>query len=344
MSYTRLAILAVVAAFLVGAGDRPDAAAPAVTTREFIYDRAPFPSCHASTLAQSADGTVVAAWFGGRNEGAADVAIWTARLRDGKWSDPQRVTGATDAAGHAVPTWNPVLFQRPAGDLLLFYKAGPSPAKWWGMMTSSKDGGSTWAEPRRLPDGILGPIKNKPILLPGDRLLCPSSDESDGWQLKVEQTDDFGLHWHQSPPLNDGRTVRAIQPTFLDHGDGHVQLLCRTASDRIYQSWSADSGKTWGALQATDLPNPNSGIDAVQLRDGRSLLVYNPSSSTRHPIAVAVSADGKAWGDPVVLEDTDGPELSYPAVIQTADGLVHVTYTWKRTRIRHVVIDPARLK
>jgi predicted neuraminidase len=92
-----------------------------------------------------------------------------------------------------------------------------------------------------------------------------------------------------------------------------------------------------------DLPNPNSGTDAVTLRDGRHLLVYNHTAKGRSPLNVAVSTDGDTWQAALVLENEPG-EYSYPAVIQTADGLVHAVYTWKRQRIKHVVIDPAKLQ
>ena len=96
-------------------------------------------------------------------------------------------------------------------------------------------------------------------------------------------------------------------------------------------------------MKATSLPNPNAGIDAVMLRDGRGLLVYNHTEKGRSPLNVAVSSDGKLWNAALVLEDKPG-EYSYPAVIQTTDGLVHITYTWKRQRIKHVVIDPTKLR
>ena len=84
----------------------------------------------------------------------------------------------------------------------------------------------------------------------------------------------------------------------------------------------------------------------MQLKDGRSLLVYNDSDTpkVRRPLNVALSHDGKTWGKPILIEDTNGPQLSYPAVIQTSDGLVHITYTWERQLIRHVVLDPAKLE
>ena len=95
-------------------------------------------------------------------------------------------------------------------------------------------------------------------------------------------------------------------------------------------------------MKTTALPNPSSGIDAVMLSDSRALVVYNHTERGRNVLNIAVSSDGKSWKAAQVLENHPG-EYSYPAVIQTADGFVHVTYTWKRERIKHVVIDPRKL-
>jgi predicted neuraminidase len=90
----------------------------------------------------------------------------------------------------------------------------------------------------------------------------------------------------------------------------------------------------------TSLPHPNAGLDAVKLADGRVLLVYNHTPKGRTPLNVAVSADdGDTWHMRMALEDEPG-EYSYPAVIQARDGSVHVTYTWRRERIKHVVLSP----
>ena len=96
-------------------------------------------------------------------------------------------------------------------------------------------------------------------------------------------------------------------------------------------------------MTATALPNPSAGIDALRLADSRFLLVYNPTTTGRDRLEVAVSADGKAWRRGVVLEASPG-EHSYPAMIQSRDGLVHVTYTWKRERIKHVILAPAAIQ
>ena len=213
------------------------------------------------------------------------------------------------------------------------------------MLASSADDGRTWSPARRLPGGILGPIKNKPIALPDGSLLCPSSQEDAdlGWRAFIERTPDLGRTWEVSAgPLNDGKALAAIQPSFLRHPGGRLQVLCRTRQGKIGESWSEDSGRSWSPMALTDLPNPNSGTDAVTLADGRHVLVSNPVTKGRTPLVVLVSADGKGWRRALVLEDGPG-EFSYPAVIQGADGMVHVGYTWKRERIKHVAIDPSKL-
>jgi predicted neuraminidase len=310
---------------------------------EFIFESAPFPSCHASTIVETTRG-LVAAWFGGTAERNPDVGIWVARLENGGWTTPVEVANGVQSPELRYPTWNPVLFQPKTGPLLLFYKVGPSPSAWWGMVTTSADGGRTWSAPQRLPDGILGPIKNKPIQLPNGDLLAGSSTENNGWQVHFERSSDNGRTWTATPPINDGAAIAAIQPSLLLHPDRRLQAVGRTRSGKLFETWSSDGGATWAPLALMSLPNPSAGIDAATLRDGRVVLVYNHTAAGRSPLNVAVSSDGRAWQAALVLESEPGQEFSYPAVIQTSDGLVHVTYTWHRKRIRHAVIDPAKLK
>jgi len=314
----------------------------AILSSEFIFETAPFPSCHASTIVETERG-LVAAWFGGTAERNPDVGIWVSRLENGKWTPPVEVANGVQSADQRFPTWNPVLFQPAKGPLLLFYKVGPSPSTWWGMMTTSADSGRTWSPPTRLADGILGPIKNKPVQLPNGDLLAGSSTEHAGWQLHFERSTDNGRTWTATPPLNDGKEIPAIQPSILFHKDGRLQAVGRTRSGKIFEIWSADAGKTWGELALTALPNPSAGTDAVTLRDGRQLLVYNHTATGRSPLNVAISSDGKTWNPVLVLEEEAGSEFSYPAVIQTKDGRVHITYTWKRRLIKHAVIDASKL-
>ena len=308
-----------------------------VVRREFVFKEGPFRQCHASTLAESRGG-LVAAWFGGDHEKARNVSIYVARSDEtGGWTRPVRV-----ASGGGVACWNPVLCQPSSGPLLLFYKVGPRTATWWGMMRTSNDGGKTWSRATRLPEGILGPIKDKPLELPDGTLLCGSSEELGGERVHMERTPDLGRTWSRTPDLNDPTRISAIQPTLLPLGGSRVRALGRTRQGRVFAIDSKDGGRTWGAMRLLDVPNPNSGIDAVRLRDGRYLLVYNDTPDGRSSLDVAISTDAERWRRTMGLEEGPG-EYSYPAVIQTADGMVHVTYTWKRKRIRHVVLDPRRL-
>jgi predicted neuraminidase len=325
----------------------PSGNATSVARADFVFESAPFASAHASTVVETRDGLVVA-WFGGTREGAPDVGIWLARQVRGSWTPPVEVANGVDPDGTRYPCWNPVLFDMPDG-LLLFYKVGPSPQRWWGMVRTSRDGGRTFGAARRLPDGILGPIKNKPVRLADGAVVAPSSTESpetpSAWRVHFERTLDGGVTWTAAaPPAGpDAAPIDAIQPSLLVHPGDRLQAVGRTRSGRVFETWSGDGGRTWTALGLTALPNPNSGLDAVTLRDGRYLIVYNHTPKGRSPLNVAVSRDGRTWEAALVLESEPG-EYSYPAAIEAADGRVHVTYTWKRQRIKHVVIDPAQLK
>jgi len=332
---------------------------PAVVATEFIHEPSAYPSCHAATIVETAGGGLVAAWFGGTAEGNPDVGIWLSRQEGGKWAPSINVVDGVQPDGTRYPAWNPVLFQPRDGPLLLFCKVGPSPQQWWGLLTTSADGGRTWSRPRRLPAGVIGPDKNKPVQLANGALLCGSSTEepAHGWRVHLELTSDLGRTWSRVGPLDPGgEKFNAIQPGILVHPDGRLQLLCRTREMAVVTSWSSDQGRTWTPLARTGLASPNSGLDAVTLADGRHVLVYNrrdpaappPAADdwgVRWPLNLSVSPDGVNWTMALTLESKplrDG--YAYPAVIQTRDGLVHVVYTWNREKIKHVVIDPRRLR
>ncbi|CAD1794187.1 exported exo-alpha-sialidase [Xanthomonas arboricola pv. juglandis] len=343
-------LVASLAAFAVHAEPRMPPPSPIVLS-EFIADPAPTSQAHASTLLETRAGTLLAAWFGGTHEGAADVGVWLAQRGVRQWQPPRRLADGAHAGadGAALPAWNPVLFQSSAGPVQLYYKLGPNPRQWWGLRITSDDDGAHWSPPQRLPDGILGPIKNKPVQLPNGRILSPSSSEDRGWRAHLEWSDDDGAHWQRGMPLNDPAVIGAIQPSVLLHADGRVQVLGRSQQDKVFSTFSNDGSLHWQPMQLLAVENPNAGTDAVMLRDGRALLVYNPGIAGKHwwdgrgTLAVALSADGVHWQRALTLEHSAKDEFSYPAVIQTRDGLVHISYTWKRQRIKHVVLDPTRL-
>ncbi len=284
----------------------------------------------------------MAAWFGGTRERHPNVGIWLSRYVDRRWTAPVEVANGIESPEQRYPCWNPVLFQPTRGPLLLFYKVGPSPSTWWGVLKTSDDAGQAWSAASRLPDGILGPIKNRPVELPGGKILCGSSTEHAGWRAHFEWTTDLGKTWSKTEAINDPAQIGAIQPALLLHLDGVVQAVGRSQQGKIWETVTRDQGATWNPMSLTGLPNPNSGLDAVTLADGRHVLVYNHTPRGRSPLNVAVSADGKKWQAALVLEREPG-EYSYPAVMQAKDGSVHITYTWKRQRVKHVVVAPAKL-
>lgn len=328
---------------------------------ELIYplDNRPTPQVHASTIVETPSG-MVAAFFAGTREKHPDVGIRVSRLEGGTWTRPEEVANGVESDTLRYPCWNPVLFQPKEGPLLLFYKVGPSPMDWWGMVMSSTDDGRTWSTPQKIGEDpkvghLLGPIKNKPIQLADGTIINPSSIELvDGeevkWMTHFEVSKDNGSTWQVIGPINDGITFDAIQASILQHKDGRLQILCRTRQNVISTSWSSDQGKSWSEMEATSLPNPSSGTDAVTLADGRHLLVYNHSTregeepKARNILNLAISTDGIDWQPVMTLENEPNRSgYSYPAIIQSKDGLVHLTYTYDRESVKYVVIDPSSL-
>jgi alpha-L-fucosidase len=317
-----------------------------VLSEAFIFEEAPFAQCHASTLVGMVDGSVMAAWFGGTHERHPDVAIYASSNTSGNWSDPKLIANGVVSDTLRYPCWNPVLFANNRDQVVMFYKVGPSPSTWWGMYSIMDDNKKVWSESRRLPDGILGPIKNKPIQIGDELVLSPSSVEiEDGaiWKSHVEISADGGATWTKSH-IPSGEGIKTIQPTLLYLPNGDIKALLRSNQDVIMESVSSDSGLTWSKASTTSVPNPNSGIDAVSLKEGGYLLVYNPGvsgedwSNGREKLNLAYSSDGNLWHDILKLEDHEKGEFSYPAIIQDSQGTVHITYTYDRSKIKYLKI------
>lgn len=320
-----------------------------IITDQFIYDTAPFPSVHAATIAETPSG-LIAAFFGGAYEGSPDVNIYVSKQSSGVWGKPVQVADGMVSDTLVKACYNPVLFRYGDGEILLFYKIGKNVQDWSGYLIRSLDDGQTWSGPEALPAGFLGPIKNKPELI-GDKLICASSTENDGWQVHMEITADRGRTWHKSQVINS-KPWNIIQPSLLKHKDGKLQVICRSQDEQLISAFSSDNGETWGDPVALYLPNNNSGTDAVTLGDGRHLLVYNHCRArqsayvekARTPINVALSDDGITWKASLILEDSCIGEYSYPSVIQGSDGYVHILYTWRREKIKYVKLDPSLLE
>lgn len=379
----------------------------AILSDEFLYEKASFPECHGATIVELKNGDLVASFFGGTKERNPDCCIWVCRKPKGtkEWTSPQLAadgvfsikdaqatlagidstcTPVTNARGKLIARrkacWNPVLFQIPGGDLILFYKIGLSVSDWTGWLVRSRDGGKTWSKREPLPEGFLGPIKNKPEYING-RIICPSSREGGkGWRIHFEISDDNGKTWKTTESLaaelsvltqhrkkgsvnvddqeggeavkgEGAKPIYAIQPSILIHKDGRLQVLCRTRNARIATAWSNDNGDTWSKVTLLDVPNNNSGTDAVTLQDGRHVLIYNNFSTLpgtpkgpRTPLCVAISEDGINWQPVLTLEDSPISQYSYPSIIQGKDGRLHAVYTWRRQRVKYAEIDLSKLR
>lgn len=314
---------------------------PGFVSAEFIVDPLPTPECHAATLAQAPDGSIIADWFGGTCEGHPDVGIWQSRLTESGWSYPEQVVDRHITDGSKGSVFNPVLFQYPNGPTLLFYLSGPLGSA-EGNLIISRDGGRSWSANQKLPADHRGATKNKPVLLEDGTLVCPDNTDT----LVFHRTKDHGKTWLETGVAPDPQKFGAIQPTILKHPGGRLQALGRSHCGWIVSTWSEDGGKTWTPLERLDVPNNYSGIDAAAMKDGRFVLVCNPVGipegrwgGPRTPLSVLMSDDGMNWKLAVTLEDEPG-EYSYPSVVQAADGKVHVVYTWHRLRVKHAVIDP----
>ncbi len=304
---------------------------------EFVFENPPFAFCHASTLMQTDSGNLLCAYFAGSGEGEKDVGIWLSVRSEKEWSAPCLIAQEPEA-----PCWNPVLFTLPSGEILLFYKVGPHPTCWSGVIRRSHDEGESWSAPESLPAGVIGPVKNRPLLLGDGTLLCGSSIETwRRWGCWIDITSDGGTSWSKSSPINlKGSLFGIIQPALFFTPEGQLRLLARSHNTGfICMASSNDHGKTWTEAIPTDLPNPNSAIDAIQLQNQQILLAYNHSSEERTPLNLALSADGGLHFRPLLTLENSPGEYSYPSLIQTKDGKVHISYTFNRTSIKHVVVD-----
>lgn len=321
---------------------------PQVVVDEFLYKRASFPECHSASIVETKKGDLVATYFGGTKERNPDVCIWVSRKLKGKtdWTPPQMVADGIFSPDYREACWNPVIYEMPNGELRIYFKIGVNVAGWKGWLVRSKDGGKTWGKREQLPDTIYGPIKNKPILNKG-RLISPTSDERDGWKLYFEYSDDLGKTWKRTAYVDAEQGIKAIQPSIIVLPDGRLEALCRTRSRHIGVTYSNDNGETWSKLTFIDTPNNNSGIDAVNLQDGSYALICNDwpiepnkEKGARTPLSIMRSQDGIHWNHWITLEDSPILQYSYPSIIQSRDGHIHVVYTWRRQRVKHVELIP----
>jgi predicted GH43/DUF377 family glycosyl hydrolase len=205
-------------------------------------------------------------------------------------------------------------------------------------------------------------VKDKPLVLADGTVVAGTSVESyRTWAAWIDRSTDHARTWTRIGPIvvkDPGKggvestpvasvpgsafwnkTYGLIQPAVVPLGKDRLRLYARATTNIgfICTAESHDGGLSWSDARPTTLPNPNSGIDAVGLKDGRIVMIYNHTQRGRSPLNLAVSRDGDTWNSFLALETEPG-EYSYPAIIQARDGSLHMTYTWKRQRVKHVVV------
>lgn len=302
---------------------------------------------HAATLVEYLPNQIMASWFGGSYEGAKDVGIYTSKYKDGVWSPVQPVVKPAVIKGDTLPCWNPVLFKSKSQHLYLFYKVGKNPREWFGAMITSLDNGISWSIPKYLPEGFLGPIKNKAVEIAPGIILCGSSTESvenNQWRSHVEIYNELTDSWSKMAIPND-KGFDIIQPAILVHSKKKLQMLFRSKHNKLITTWSFNKGKSWSNADTLNVVNSNSGIDALRLSNKSFLLVNNPLPqgknwfNGRNVLDVEYSRDGVKWDKLFDLENQNEGEFSYPAIIQTNDGRIHVVYTYNRKYIKYVSFE-----
>jgi predicted neuraminidase len=313
---------------------------------ELIFDKIPGAAAfHASSIAEAPSGDLLVTWYGGSYESSDDEALYMARRRKGSriWDAPQMLL-----RDPVHPVGNAIIFVDPAKKVWIIW--GRMEAKqpllahtgWDGarlMYRISTDSGRTWTKDELFPMETSGWLpRNLPITLPGGELLVPLSDERDNVDKSFfVKTRDDGKTWLRSQIIPNKNTA-GEQPAVAPRPDGSLLAFVRLRPT-LLQTESTDGGLTWTPAHETDLKCPDSAIALRALRNGHLLLAHNDSDRARTPLSITRSTDGgKTWSAHLAFESNPG-EYSYPSVLQTDDGLIHVVYTYRRYSIKHVEFD-----
>ena len=292
---------------------------------------------HAATITAFSDGELLAAWYSYAGPGELDgSAIYMSRRRIGAtaWDEPQL------HIDRAIGDGNPVLYSE--GDDVWFFQA-VVPGGWSTSHIETQrsgDRGMTWTEPRTI-DGPLGAnVKYPPLRMVDGHLLLPAYDDLLSRSLFFVSPD--GDNWtlrsavYTEPPHED------IQPSVVKLGSNRLLTIMRNKGQEwLWVMASDDNGGSWSQPQNSGFPNPGSAAAMLRLANGHLLLVYNDSPTERRPLSAAISADdGATWTAARIVANGDST-YSYPAVVQTADGLVHLLYSLGRESIQHVTMNEA---
>jgi predicted neuraminidase len=297
--------------------------------------------CHSATITELSNGELLAAWWCGSYEGATDVAIWGSRFQKNtaNWGYASILA---DIPGRFEG--NPVLFKIPDGRIWLFFVAYVPEAAGMvqTMLSESKDLGRTWFGPNKF---ITSPglrTKNHPIVMPNRKILLPLFDELTGQSVFL-LSENLGETWEMSrfivsDPPN-------AQPTVISRGNSHLYALMRAWHDDpakrfLWQSESSDYGRTWSVPTYSSIPTVSSAVEMISLKNGHVIVAYNDGKGReRTPLSLGLSLDqGRTWAYKRNLDEGPG-SFSYPSLLQSRDGNIHILYSYNRKYIKHVEIS-----
>lgn len=336
--------------------------------KEFVWDEpeAFYKACHVSTIARNEKGDLAVCYFAGTKEGAPDLGIWLSRKINDKWEAPRRIKYM-----YGFQHWNPILRYDGNGRLVLLYKVGHNVQEWYTLISGSDDFGESWNASREVVEGDHRPrvsTKNR-LILQGDNWFGGTSVETDtNHDCFIDVSRDGGKTWTLHPIPFDHithdkvgsidwkgikelwasdpeRVLRwdgVIQPTLWSLEPGKLSCLMRSSRGCLFRSDSVDNGETWCKAYPTQLPNNNCGIDVAQMKDDTLVVFYNPVSvnwGERTPLSASISVDdGRTWTEPWHLE-TEAGEYSYPFALPDGNSRIDLTYTWRRQKIVHCVLE-----
>jgi predicted neuraminidase len=336
----------------------------AIIHEEIISNEISNFDCHTSNIIELDSNSYLAVWKGGPGIGLSNidikqnVGIWAAKRENNIWGRPFQIVSSYETV-----CWNPILLKLNDNELILFYRMGFTPRRSASFIKRSFDNGISWSEAEILPAGIYGPTLARPLLTKDGKIIAGSSisvgetssksDSSQATACWVEISDDRGQNWEKYGPIQiPDRHFGPIEPVLFYTKENNLAMICRDRANKVgklgyvHRAISYDDGKHWTSFEKTNLPNPDSGLSIIDLKNGKLLLFYNHSHTNRYPLSIAISEDsGKSWNKLFDIETKSG---EFPSAILDKDGLIHLTYAVKNSSdkqrsIKYIQINPTFL-
>lgn len=260
---------------------------PSGAARDDALLPSPMVQNHAAFLKLLNDGTLLCAWFGGTLEGKSDISIYLSRLVPGagRWSEAVRLSDDPNRSEQ-----NPVIVEAPDGGLALIHTAQVSGNQDGCVLrrrtlTVTADG--AWSGEPELLDLPRGTFVRAPVvhrddgaaMLPVFRCIAPQGMRWTGSHdtAGVAVSDDGGNKWKL---IEVPGSIGCVHMTIVPLEDGRLAAFYRRRqADFVHRSESDDGGRSWSEPMPTDVPNNNSSIGVIRLRDGRIAMVCNPISA-----------------------------------------------------------------